>query len=99
MKTTLPPGYHARPARMDDVEAAVEMFNLDSRRLIGADEFILQEEGNEWQTPGFNLATDSQVVLTEDDQLVGIINLDNILELIKIQTAIHEQDGQTKFEA
>ncbi len=71
MKTTLPPGYHARPARMDDLEAAVEMFNLDARNLIGVDMFILQEEGNEWQTPGFNLATDSQVVLTEDDQLVG----------------------------
>jgi len=39
------------------------------------------------------------ISVTEDDQLVGIINLDNIMELIKIQTAIHEQDGQTKFEA
>ncbi|MEA1889339.1 MAG: site-2 protease family protein [Pseudomonadota bacterium] len=41
----------------------------------------------------------SLISVTEDDQLVGIINLDNIMELIKIQTAIHEQDGQTKFEA
>jgi mycothiol synthase len=71
MKTNLPPGYHARPARIEDVDAAVEMFNLDSRRLIGADEFILHEEANEWQTPGFDLATDSMVVLTEDDQLVA----------------------------
>ncbi len=39
------------------------------------------------------------ISVTEDDQLVGIINLDNIMELIKIQTAIHEQDGETKFEA
>jgi hypothetical protein len=39
------------------------------------------------------------ISVTENDQLVGIINLDNIMELIKIQTAIHEQDGQTKFEA
>lgn len=37
--------------------------------------------------------------VTKDDKLVGIINLDNILELIKIQTAIHEQNGQTKLEA
>ena len=71
MRTTLPPGYHSRPATMDDAEPAVEMFNLDSRQLIGADEFILHEEANEWQTPGFDLATDSLVVLTEDEQLVG----------------------------
>lgn len=41
----------------------------------------------------------SLISITKDDQQVGIINLDNIMELIKIQTAIHEQDGQTKFEA
>ena len=39
------------------------------------------------------------ISVTENNQLVGIINLDNILELIKIQTAIHDQDRQTKFEA
>lgn len=41
----------------------------------------------------------SLISVTEDEQLVGIINLDNIMELIKIQTAIHEQNGQAKFEA
>lgn len=39
------------------------------------------------------------ISVTDNDQLVGIINLENIMELIKIQTAIHEQDGQSKFEA
>jgi len=33
------------------------------------------------------------ISVTEADQLVGIVNLDNIMELIKIQTALHERDG------
>jgi Zn-dependent protease/predicted transcriptional regulator len=39
--------------------------------------------------------------VTEADRLAGIVNLDNIVELIKIQTALHERDeGQhTKFRA
>ncbi len=37
--------------------------------------------------------------VTEGDKLVGIVNLDNIMELIKIQTALQERHGQTKPEA
>ena len=37
--------------------------------------------------------------VTEEEQLVGIVNLDNIIELIKIQTALQERDGKTKWEA
>ena len=39
------------------------------------------------------------LVVTEADQLVGIVNLDNIMELIKIQTALQGQDGRTKWNA
>lgn len=41
----------------------------------------------------------SLITVTEAGQLVGIINLENIMELIKIQTAIHEQDGTMKWQA
>lgn len=39
--------------------------------------------------------------VTDAGRLVGIVNLDNIMELIKIQTALHERggDGQTRFRA
>jgi predicted transcriptional regulator len=37
--------------------------------------------------------------VTEAGQLAGIVNLDNIMELIKIQTALQERQGQTKWEA
>lgn len=38
----------------------------------------------------------SLLSVIEADKLVGIINLDNIMELIKIQTALQERDWQTK---
>jgi Zn-dependent protease len=37
--------------------------------------------------------------VTEAGQLAGIVNLDNIMELIKIQTALQDQHGQTKWGA
>ncbi len=39
------------------------------------------------------------LAVTKAGQLVGIVNLDNIMELIKIQTILHDRDGQTKWEA
>jgi CBS domain-containing protein len=39
------------------------------------------------------------LAVTEAGQLAGIVNLDNIMELIKIQTALQEQDGRHKFGA
>ncbi len=39
------------------------------------------------------------LAVTKAGQLVGIVNLDNIMELIKIQTALQEQHGQGKWEA
>jgi Zn-dependent protease len=37
--------------------------------------------------------------VTKAGQLAGIVNLDNIMELIKIQTVLQERDGQTKWQA
>ncbi len=39
------------------------------------------------------------ISVTEADKPVGIINIENILELIKIQTALHEHNGQVNIEA
>jgi mycothiol synthase len=71
MKNSLPEGYRVRPASMDDLEATVEMFNVEARHMVGVDKFILQEIGNEWQTPGFDLDTDSRVVSTLDGQIIA----------------------------
>lgn len=71
MKNPLPTGYKSRPGRMDDLQSAVKMFNIDARQLVGVEKFILEEIGNEWKTPGFNLDTDTCVIISPDGQLVG----------------------------
>ncbi|HLF27174.1 MAG TPA: GNAT family N-acetyltransferase [Anaerolineae bacterium] len=63
--------FSARPATLDDVEAAVAMFNAYARSLLGIDQFTAEGYRNEWQVPGLNLETDVQVVTTLDGQIVG----------------------------
>lgn len=60
-----------RPATLDDVEASVAMFNAVSQRIIGTDEFSVDEYRSEWQIPGLNLETDTRLVIAPDGQVVG----------------------------
>lgn len=39
------------------------------------------------------------ISVTDSDVMVGIVNLDNIMEFINIQAALHERDEQIKFRA
>jgi mycothiol synthase len=71
MKNFLPEQYRSRPATMADLKSTVEMFNADARQIVGVDKFILREIGNDWQTPGFNLDTDTRIVLSPDGDVVG----------------------------
>ena len=71
MKNSLPLGYHSRPASMEDLKAAVDMFNADARQMIGVDKFILGETSIEWKSPGFELDTDTLIVLSETGQVAG----------------------------
>jgi GNAT superfamily N-acetyltransferase len=71
----LPEGYVMRPARLDDVEAAVAMFNAHARRLIGADEFTVEDYRREWSAPGVNLDTDVRVVVAPDGQIIGCMEV------------------------
>ncbi|UCD97659.1 MAG: GNAT family N-acetyltransferase [Chloroflexota bacterium] len=71
MKNNLVDGYRSRPAKMDDLEAAVGMFNLESKHTIGVEKFFLQDVMLDWQMPGFDLATDTQIVLTADGSIAG----------------------------
>ena len=80
MTNELPSDYHARPARMDDLEVTVGMFNAEALHQIGVEKFRVQDIGGEWRTPGFNLETDTQVVLTPDGQLVGYYEVWDILQ-------------------
>lgn len=71
MKNKLPAGYTARPATMDDLEAAVEMFNTCTRQLIGIDKYSPREFYTDWRVPGFDMAADSCLVQAPDGAIAG----------------------------
>jgi GNAT superfamily N-acetyltransferase len=56
---------------LDDLEAAVELINANSLALQGVADYEVETLRREWQSPGFDLAADTQVVLAADGQLVG----------------------------
>ncbi len=68
-------GFIVRPARMDDLEEAVAMFNRSSREMIGRAEFTPVEYRREWEAPGFYLQNDSRLVLSPDDVIVGCVEV------------------------
>lgn len=67
--------YLVRPPTLDDLPAVVDLFNLCSLELIGRPEFNANEIHSEWQTPGFNLATDVRLVWTPAEALIGYIEV------------------------
>lgn len=69
--TALPPGYWARPATLEDVQAAVELFNQCSLNLLGVESFRADETRAEWMTPGFSLETDTRVIIAPDGSLAS----------------------------
>lgn len=70
----LPPGFKSRPATLNDVEAAVALFNTADREFLapGAPgEHEVHETRGEWTEPGFDLDTDTVVVLDGNGDLVA----------------------------
>ena len=67
----LPAGYTARPATLDDAPAVVAMLNHSSQALLGVDQHSLADTLAEWQSPGFQLSTNTQVVLAPSGEIVG----------------------------
>ncbi len=56
---------------MDDLEAALDTFNAYSRALVGIDEESAESLKVYWQSAGFNLSTDTLLVLTPQGQVAG----------------------------
>jgi mycothiol synthase len=65
--------FHCRPVQMDDLEAAVELFNAESRWLVGGDQFGVDDIRAEWKSPDITLETDTMAVFTEDQKPVGYV--------------------------
>jgi ribosomal protein S18 acetylase RimI-like enzyme len=71
MTIALPEGFTARPATLDDADAAVELVNLCSVELIGRPEFEAHEFRNDWQSPSLNPETNVRLVYAPDGTMVG----------------------------
>lgn len=71
MNAVLPQGYTARAARMEDVEAVVSTLNAYSRSQTGADHDSVEGMRLLWQSPGFELSTDSLVIFDGQGQVAG----------------------------
>ena len=72
---TLPTGFTFRPATMDDLASAVELFNICSVAQMGLESFSLNEVKLEWGTPKFNLNTDTRLVFSPKGRLAGHIEV------------------------
>ena len=67
--------YTIRPATMADIPAVVELENLCSIEQIGKPEIDAEEIRLEWETPGFDPATDTRLIHALDGTLVGMIEV------------------------
>lgn len=75
----LPTGFAARPATEGDQQAIAELLIAHEHRLHGAVGFTVAAQtewiNTTWQTPGFQLETDSQVISTPDRRIVGYVTV------------------------
>ena len=51
------------------------MLNAASQKLLGIDRFTANEIGGDWERPGFNLETDSQVVVAPDGEIAAYFDV------------------------
>jgi len=80
MTAELPQGFTARPASLEDLEAAVALFNVCSMELISKKQHDLDETRVEWKTPKFDLESDTRVVLTPAGEIIGYVEVWDITE-------------------
>ncbi|MFZ6026223.1 MAG: GNAT family N-acetyltransferase [Chloroflexota bacterium] len=74
MAIQLPPHYTLRPATLADVEETTALFNAAGEKLVGvADKFHADELAREWQSPGYNLETDSCLAIAPNGAIAGFI--------------------------
>jgi len=63
--------YTIRPATIDDVAAATELENICCIEESGRPEMAENDLRLEWETPGFNLATDTRLMYDPAGKLIG----------------------------
>lgn len=73
-------GYQIRPASVDDLIQAVDLYNICSQKFLGSDECRPDEVQQEWELPAFDLDNATRIVLTPDGYLIGYIEVWDIRE-------------------
>ncbi len=68
-------GLKMRPAEMQDLEAAIALFNTCSLEQIGKEQFVVEDIRGEWESPSFDLEQDVRVVLAPEGELVGYVEV------------------------
>jgi GNAT superfamily N-acetyltransferase len=68
-------GYRVRPATLDDVEITVELLNKCSLEAIGVIDYSVNEVRNDWNSPGFNVATDTRLIFNDEGDLVAYVDV------------------------
>ncbi len=64
-----------RPAMMEDIPAALELFNAFSRSQVGVNDLTPNEVTLAWKEPGFNLEADSHALIAPSGQWIGYADL------------------------
>jgi len=73
-------GYRVRPATLDDIEDAAALFSAYSMRVHGTESAFASRIRTEWTTPGFDLETDTRLVLDADGQIAGYVEVWDVEE-------------------
>jgi len=76
----LPKGFKARPTRFEDIEEAVNLFNTCSKVMIGCADHEVEGLRKDWQTPNFDPALNSRVVLNQKEEMVAITEVWDVVE-------------------
>ncbi len=72
---TLPEGFIARSAALDDADIVADLFRIYSLATAGVEDLNAEETRNSWQSPGFNPDTDIRLVFTTDGQLAAYVEV------------------------
>lgn len=68
-------GLIVRPATFDDLPAAVTMFNAAEREWLENDPYSAERYEQDWRYPGFDLSSDTQIVLAPDGTVTGLVEV------------------------
>jgi len=76
-RSELPVGWTLRPATMDDLDGAVDLFNARSQRFHGENQSTLQEIQSWWTSPRFKMADDLRVAIDHSGKLAATTHVND----------------------